>query len=177
MRSIATLILGGAAARHLCRAAGCSRRAGALRGDSRAWDDDGCARIAATAPTAGHVAHRRGAARWAQRPPFSLDDGADVGAGRLSHPAGEQRHHRPCPRGATRAGSALDRNWMLLAAAYEASGAAWFVVSNEVGLGIVPAYPLGRVSPAMRWAAPTSAWPRSADRVIFMVAGPPMTVK
>ncbi|MFN3333065.1 MAG: bifunctional adenosylcobinamide kinase/adenosylcobinamide-phosphate guanylyltransferase [Caldilinea sp.] len=56
------------------------------------------------------------------------------------------------------------------------SDADWFVVSNEVGLGIVPAYPLGRVyRDALGRANQRLA--AAADRVLFMVAGLPMTVK
>ena len=56
------------------------------------------------------------------------------------------------------------------------SAADWFVVSNEVGLGIVPAYPLGRVyRDALGRANQRLAM--AADRVLFMVAGLPMTVK
>ena len=56
------------------------------------------------------------------------------------------------------------------------SSADWFVVSNEVGLGIVPAYPLGRVyRDALGRANQRLA--AAAERVLFMVAGLPMTVK
>lgn len=59
---------------------------------------------------------------------------------------------------------------------YAQSDATWFVVSNEVGLGIVPAYPLGRVyRDALGRANQRLA--AAADRVLFMVAGLPMTVK
>lgn len=60
--------------------------------------------------------------------------------------------------------------------AFRAGDATWILVSNEVGLGIVPAYPLGRLyrdalgRVNQRLAA-------EADRVVFMVAGLPMTVK
>ena len=64
---------------------------------------------------------------------------------------------------------------VLLAACAE-SDADWFVVSNEVGLGIVPAYPLGRVyRDALGRANQRLA--AAAHRVLFMVAGLPMTVK
>ncbi len=56
------------------------------------------------------------------------------------------------------------------------SDADWYVVSNEVGLGIVPAYPLGRVyRDALGRANQRLA--AAADRVLFMVAGLPMVVK
>jgi adenosylcobinamide kinase / adenosylcobinamide-phosphate guanylyltransferase len=63
-----------------------------------------------------------------------------------------------------------------LLAAWDTCGGEWIVVSNEVGLGIVPAYPLGRLyrdalgRGNQRLAA-------VADTVVFMVAGIPMRVK
>ncbi len=52
----------------------------------------------------------------------------------------------------------------------------WIVVSNEVGLGIVPAYPLGRLyRDALGRANQRLA--AIADEVFFMVAGLPMAVK
>jgi adenosylcobinamide kinase/adenosylcobinamide-phosphate guanylyltransferase len=52
----------------------------------------------------------------------------------------------------------------------------WLIVSNEVGLGLVPPYQMGRVyRDAIGWANQRLA--READNVIFMVAGIPMTVK
>ncbi|ETX04333.1 MAG: hypothetical protein ETSY2_29415, partial [Candidatus Entotheonella gemina] len=52
----------------------------------------------------------------------------------------------------------------------------WIMVSNEVGLGIVPAYPLGRVyRDALGRANQRLA--ALADCVFFMVAGLPLTVK
>ncbi len=63
-----------------------------------------------------------------------------------------------------------------LLAAYTASKASWILVSNEVGLGIVPAYPLGRVyRDALGRANQQLA--ATADEVLFMVAGLPMRVK
>ncbi len=50
-----------------------------------------------------------------------------------------------------------------LLAAYVTSSAHWIVVSNEVGLGIVPAYALG-ASTAMPWAGPTNIWRRPQTR-------------
>jgi adenosylcobinamide kinase / adenosylcobinamide-phosphate guanylyltransferase len=52
----------------------------------------------------------------------------------------------------------------------------WFIISNEVGLGLVPPYQMGRVyRDALGWANQRLA--READRVLFMVAGLPMVVK
>jgi adenosylcobinamide kinase/adenosylcobinamide-phosphate guanylyltransferase len=63
----------------------------------------------------------------------------------------------------------------LLAAVAEIA-AHWIVVSNEVGLGIVPPYPLGRVyRDALGKANQRLA--AAADDVLFMVAGLPMVVK
>jgi len=50
------------------------------------------------------------------------------------------------------------------------------LVSNEVGLGIVPAYPLGRRYQDLLGRA-NQHLAHAADRVLFMVAGLPMAVK
>lgn len=53
---------------------------------------------------------------------------------------------------------------------------AWIIISNEVGLGLVPAYQMGRVyRDAIGWANQRLA--READTVLFMMAGIPMVVK
>ena len=63
-----------------------------------------------------------------------------------------------------------------LIAAQARIGGQWLLVSNEVGLGLVPPYPLGRVyRDALGWA--NQALARAAQRVIFMVAGIPMVIK
>lgn len=52
----------------------------------------------------------------------------------------------------------------------------WLIVSNEVGLGLVPAYQMGRVyRDALGWANQRLA--REAEKVIFMVAGIPTSIK
>jgi adenosylcobinamide kinase / adenosylcobinamide-phosphate guanylyltransferase len=52
----------------------------------------------------------------------------------------------------------------------------WIIISNEVGLGLVPPYPMGRVyRDALGWANQQLA--RAADKVIFMVAGIPTVIK
>ena len=52
----------------------------------------------------------------------------------------------------------------------------WLIVSNEVGLGLVPPYQMGRVyRDALGWANQQLA--RIADKVIFMMSGLPMIVK
>jgi adenosylcobinamide kinase/adenosylcobinamide-phosphate guanylyltransferase len=63
-----------------------------------------------------------------------------------------------------------------LIAAQVRLGGQWLIVSNEVGMGLVPPYTLGRVyRDALGWANQTLA--RAAQRVIFMVAGIPMVIK
>lgn len=63
-----------------------------------------------------------------------------------------------------------------LLAAYQVSAAEWIVVSNEVGLGLVPPYPLGRVyRDALGRANQRLA--AAAGNVLFMVAGLPLVVK
>jgi len=52
----------------------------------------------------------------------------------------------------------------------------WLIISNEVGLGLVPPYQMGRVyRDWLGWANQRLA--READKVIFMVAGIPTIVK
>ena len=59
---------------------------------------------------------------------------------------------------------------------YERSSATWIVVSNEVGLGIVPPTPLGRLyRDALGRVNQVMA--AHADRVYFMVAGYALDVK
>ena len=52
----------------------------------------------------------------------------------------------------------------------------WIIISNEVGLGLVPPYQMGRVyRDLLGWANQQLA--RTADKVIFMVAGIPTVIK
>jgi adenosylcobinamide kinase/adenosylcobinamide-phosphate guanylyltransferase len=63
---------------------------------------------------------------------------------------------------------------MLLKAIHE-SRSRWLVVSNEVGQGVVPAYPLGRLfRDLLGWANKQIA--EKADEVIWMVAGIPVPI-
>jgi adenosylcobinamide kinase/adenosylcobinamide-phosphate guanylyltransferase len=63
-----------------------------------------------------------------------------------------------------------------LVEAYRESDISWIVVSNEVGWGLVPPYPLGRVyRDLLGWANQRLAG--LADRVYLMVAGLPVDVK
>jgi len=56
------------------------------------------------------------------------------------------------------------------------SSATWIIVSNEVGMGLVPAYPLGRIyRDALGRANQRLA--AAADHVWFLVAGLPMLLK
>lgn len=52
----------------------------------------------------------------------------------------------------------------------------WIIISNEVGLGLVPPYQMGRVyRDLLGWANQQLA--RAADKVIWMVAGIPTVIK
>ncbi len=52
----------------------------------------------------------------------------------------------------------------------------WMIISNEVGLGLVPPYQMGRVyRDGLGWANQRLA--READKVILMVAGIPTIIK
>jgi adenosylcobinamide kinase/adenosylcobinamide-phosphate guanylyltransferase len=63
-----------------------------------------------------------------------------------------------------------------LLSAVRASSQHWLIVSNEVGLGLVPPYPMGRVyRDGLGWANQRLA--KEAEQVLFMVAGIPMVVK
>jgi adenosylcobinamide kinase/adenosylcobinamide-phosphate guanylyltransferase len=82
----------------------------------------------------------------------------------------------PEPEDADAAMAALDGEVEAVLAAYQHSQAEWIVVSNEVGLGLVPPYPLGRVyRDALGRANQRLA--QAAQQVLFMVAGLPLTVK
>ena len=63
-----------------------------------------------------------------------------------------------------------------LIAAEARLGGQWLVISNEVGLGVVPSYPLGRVYRDMLGFA-NQTLARTAQRVILMVAGIPTIIK
>jgi adenosylcobinamide kinase/adenosylcobinamide-phosphate guanylyltransferase len=82
----------------------------------------------------------------------------------------------PEPISAAEAEAALRREVDGLLAAYTAGRAAWLVITNEVGLGLVPPYPLGRVyRDALGRANQQLA--AAADHVYFMVAGLPLVLK
>ena len=52
----------------------------------------------------------------------------------------------------------------------------WLLVSNEVGMGIVPAYKMGRTYRDLLGRANQAAAARAGE-VIFMIAGIPMKIK
>lgn len=56
------------------------------------------------------------------------------------------------------------------------SNAHWLIVSNEVGLGLVPPYPIGRIYRDTLGRA-NQQLAQAADQVYFLVAGLPMVVK
>lgn len=71
---------------------------------------------------------------------------------------------------------AVNREVDALLAAHGAGAATWIVVSNEVGLGLVPPYPLGRIYRDVLGRA-NQRLAAAADRALFMVAGLPLAVK
>jgi adenosylcobinamide kinase/adenosylcobinamide-phosphate guanylyltransferase len=72
--------------------------------------------------------------------------------------------------------AALNAEMEGLLAAYQVLPAQWLIISNEVGLGVVPAYLLGRVyRDALGRANQRLAM--EAENVLFMVAGLPMVLK
>lgn len=80
------------------------------------------------------------------------------------------------PIGESAAEAALNVEIDGLLEAYRARPASWLVISNEVGLGLVPPYPLGRVyRDALGRANQRLA--AAADNVLFMVAGLALVVK
>jgi adenosylcobinamide kinase / adenosylcobinamide-phosphate guanylyltransferase len=60
--------------------------------------------------------------------------------------------------------------------AYKRSKASYIIVSGEVGMGIVPEYPLGRIFRDLLGLA-NQRLAAKADRVVLMVAGIPVVVK
>ncbi len=70
----------------------------------------------------------------------------------------------------TRAAAIVDSEIETLLAAIEASPADWIIVTNEVGMGLVPPYPLGRVyRDLLGWANRKVA--ASADKIYLLIAG------
>ncbi len=80
------------------------------------------------------------------------------------------------PVSAEAAEAALNAEVEGLVTAYAASPAEWIVISNEVGLGLVPPYPLGRLYRDVLGKA-NQRLARAADEVLLMVAGLPVRVK
>jgi adenosyl cobinamide kinase/adenosyl cobinamide phosphate guanylyltransferase len=69
--------------------------------------------------------------------------------------------------------AAIDQELDELQEAIRSNPADWILVSNEVGMGLVPPYPQGRIyRDLLGWANQRMA--SMADQVYFMVAGIPM---
>lgn len=74
------------------------------------------------------------------------------------------------------AAAVIDRELDGLLAAYEAGGCSLVIVSNEVGWGLVPPYPLGRLyRDLLGWAHQRLC--ARADRTYLVVAGVPLDLK
>ena len=71
---------------------------------------------------------------------------------------------------------ALQKEVDELIAGIRAGKQVWIIISNEVGLGLVPPYQMGRVyRDGLGWANQQLA--RAADQVIWMAAGIPTIIK
>lgn len=176
-----TLILGGARSGKSTYA----EQLAAARGDrvlyvatAEAWDDEMRARIAA------HQAQRPAHWRTLEAP---RGVGAAVAAARqpsdhvvlidcITLLANNVLMALPENAGEAEAGQLLHAEIESILAVHQAGSAAWIVVSNEVGLGIVPAYALGRVYRDVLGRA-NQQLAAAADEVLFMVAGLPLKVK
>ena len=148
---------------------------------AQAWDEEMAARIAA---------------HQAERPPHwqTLEASQQVGAAIHAHLerassaptvvlvdcltllANHVLMALPQDAGQATVNAALQTEVDALLAVYAQTEAHWIVVSNEVGLGIVPAFRLGRVYRDALGRANQQLAAR-ADTVLFMVAGLPMVVK
>jgi adenosylcobinamide kinase/adenosylcobinamide-phosphate guanylyltransferase len=74
------------------------------------------------------------------------------------------------------ASAALEQEMSALLSAVTAGSADWIIVSNEVGLGLVPPYPLGRLyRDLLGWANQRLA--ARANEVLWMVAGIPVPIQ
>lgn len=175
-----TLILGGARSGKSAYAQALAARWGArvlYVATAEAGDQEMATRIAA---------HRR------SRPPSwrTLEAPRNVGAAIRAQPPGFQIVLLDCmtllasnliaplpePVSEETARAVLETELDGLLEAYRLGDASWIVVSNEVGLGLVPPYPLGRVyRDALGWANQRLA--AAAQEVLFMVAGLPLVVK
>ena len=175
-----TFILGGARSgksAHAQQLAAAGGRPVLVVATAEAGDDEMAARIAAH--RAGRPAHWR-----------TLEAATRVGAAIRSESGGADVILIDCltllasnvivplpePVTAQAADSALSAEVDELLSTYSESAAEWIIISNEVGLGLVPPYPLGRVyRDALGKANQRLA--AEADEVLFMVAGLPMKVK
>lgn len=178
-----TLILGGARSGK----SSCAEQLAAQRGErvayvatAQAWDDEMALRIT------NHQAQRPAHWQTIEAPTQigAVITAAEAAAGAwdvvlvdcLTLLASNVIMTLPEPVATPAAEAALRAEVDALLTAYTASNASWILVSNEVGLGIVPAYPLGRVyRDALGRANQQLA--AIADEVLFMVAGLPMRVK
>lgn len=71
---------------------------------------------------------------------------------------------------------AIQKEMTTLISLIKKSNQEWIIISNEVGLGLVPPYQMGRVyRDLLGWTNQRLA--KEADEVFFMVAGIPMVVK
>ena len=180
-----TLILGGARSGKSSYA---EQLAGAQGGDvlylatAQAWDEEMATRIAnhrAQRPAHWHTVEApqsAGAALATTLGAHAVPADAVVLLDCLTLLASNVLIALPEPSTEAQATDALMAEVDALLAVYQQHDLGWIIVSNEVGLGIVPPYPLGRLyRDALGRANQRLA--QVADEVLFMVAGLPLVVK
>lgn len=191
-----TLVLGGARSGKSSYAEALAAEQGANQGAAQSARQRDDVLYVATAEAWDDEMRRRIAAHKAQRPPHWHTVEAPRHPGAAIRAALGERDDPPniilldcltllannvlitLPENATEAAAtaALMEEVDELLATWDTCGGKWIVVSNEVGLGIVPAYPLGRLyRDALGRANQRLA--AAADTVVFMVAGIPMRIK
>ncbi len=109
------------------------------------------------------------AIRQAELAPWVLVDCITLLAGNVLYSLPQPVEEHACQ-------PAMEEEIAGLLAAYQAHPGRWVIVSNEVGLGLVPPAPESRYYRDMLgWANQRLA--RAADRVLFMAAGIPLHLK
>jgi len=160
--------------------------------ESWASTQDGTVLFVATAQAFDDDMRQRIAAHQASRPPHwhTLEAPLNVGQAIQTHDsphdilildcltllASNVLLEVPDEHQATDAEDAIQHEMRALLDAYRQSSATWLMISNEVGMGIVPPYRLGRLYRDMLGRA-NQLIAQQADEVLLLVAGLPWQLK